>query len=80
MHELSIAKSLLDILKEQATCHNIKKATKVRLKIGQFTAVEPSSIRFCFQILSEKTVFEGAVLEIDETLGDDLSIISMEAE
>lgn len=80
MHELSIAKNLLDILKEQADIHNIKKAAKVKLKVGQFTAVEPSSLRFCFQILSEKTVFEGAVLEIDETSGDELDLVGMEAE
>ncbi|MBI5893327.1 MAG: hydrogenase maturation nickel metallochaperone HypA [Deltaproteobacteria bacterium] len=80
MHELSIAKSLLDILKEQAESHNIKKAVKVKLKLGRFTAVEPSSLRFCFQILSEKTVFEGAVLEIDETSGNELDLIGMEAE
>ena len=70
----------MDILKKEVLRHDIKKITKIRLKIGQFTAIEPSSLSFCFQILSEKTLFEGADIEIDEGSGNELDIVSLEAE
>lgn len=65
MHELSITQGFLQIVFEEAAKHSISKVRLVKLRIGQLTAVEPSSLTFCFEILTKDTLAEGADLEID---------------
>lgn len=65
MHELSITQGLLQIVLEEASKHSISKVSLVKLRIGQLTAVEPSSLIFCFELLTKDTPAEGADLEID---------------
>ena len=65
MHELSITQGLLQIVLEEATRHSISKVRVVKLKIGEFTAIEPSCLTFCFELLTKDTPVEGADLKID---------------
>lgn len=62
MHEMSIAQSLLDIVKEEMHKHNAKKLKSVRLDIGQLSAIVPESLSFCFEVMTSGTEFEGAEL------------------
>lgn len=41
----------------------------VRVRVGALTAVVPESMRFCFTLVTEGTVAEGALLEIDQPRG-----------
>lgn len=66
MHELSIANSIVEICAGRA---GTARVTRVRLEIGQLSAVLPDSIRFCFDVCARDTVLEGAALEIIETPG-----------
>ena len=66
MHELSIAQSIVEMVCEKAGEAPVQKLTLV---IGKLSAVMPDALRFCFDICSEGTVLEGAVLEIVEPLG-----------
>ncbi|MEW6117748.1 MAG: hydrogenase maturation nickel metallochaperone HypA [Nitrospirota bacterium] len=66
MHEMSITMGMLDIVKEQMAKHGVTKLMKVRIKVGEMTAVEPESLRFCFEACTKDTPIEGAVLEIEE--------------
>ncbi len=66
MHELSIAQSILDIIQEEANKNSMVQVSVVRLKIGRLTAIEPSSLTFCFEQITKGTLAEGARLEIED--------------
>jgi hydrogenase nickel incorporation protein HypA/HybF len=66
MHELSIANGIVEICAEHA---GDARVTRVRLEIGQLSAVMPDAVRFCFDVCARNTVVEGAALEIIETPG-----------
>jgi hydrogenase nickel incorporation protein HypA/HybF len=63
VHELSITQNIVAIVAEQAGEH---KVLRVKLEIGERSAIVPDSIRFCFDVCSKGTIMEGAFLEIDE--------------
>ena len=62
MHEMSIAQSLLEIIKEEMAKNDAKVLRSVRLHIGQLTAIVPDSLSFCFEIMTNGTELEGAKL------------------
>ncbi|MBU0733396.1 MAG: hydrogenase maturation nickel metallochaperone HypA, partial [Proteobacteria bacterium] len=62
MHEMSIAQSLLDIIKEEMRKHNARLVRSVRLNIGQLSAIVPESLSFCFNVMTSGTELEGAKL------------------
>lgn len=66
MHELSITRSVVSIVRQQA---NGRKVKSIRLRIGQLSGIELDAIRFCFPLVSEGTELEGAELQIDEVPG-----------
>jgi hydrogenase nickel incorporation protein HypA/HybF len=66
MHELSIANGVVELCAERAGGERV---TRVRLEIGQLSAVLPDAVRFCFDVCAKDTVVEGALLEIIETPG-----------
>ncbi len=63
MHELSIAESILEIIKENAGVTDSVKSVKVR--IGELANVVPDSLEFCFSAITNGTVFEKAKLKIE---------------
>ena len=65
VHELSIAQSLLDIIVDESKRHGLERINKVRLQVGEFAAVVPESLTFCFELVSRDTVASGAVIEIE---------------
>ena len=65
MHELSIAQSLLDIVVEESGKNGIERVRAIRLQIGEFAAVVPEALTFCFEMVSRDTVAAGAALEIE---------------
>jgi len=65
MHELGIAQSILDRMKEESIRHRGARATKVGVRIGELSGVDPDALSFGFQALSKDTPLEGATLEID---------------
>ena len=68
MHELSIALSVLDIVRNAASESGLTSVTIVRLRVGRASGVQPDSLRFAFDCAKVGTPAEGAVLEIDEIL------------
>ena len=67
MHEMSIAQSLVDIIRQEMVKHDAKVLHSVRLKIGQLSAVVPDSLSFCFEVITSGTEMEGANLLMDVT-------------
>ena len=66
MHELSIALSVLDIVRTAAAESGLARVTTVRLRIGRASGVQPDSLRFAFDCSTAGTPAEGATLEIEE--------------
>jgi len=65
MHELSIAESLVQIVREEMDKAGLKKLNAVHLKVGEFTHLVPDALSFCFEIAVQDTPFEGAKLDIE---------------
>ena len=63
---MSIALNIIDILKGEMERHDAARLKGVKLKIGELTAVEPDSLKFCFETLTEGTNMEGTTLTIEE--------------
>ena len=66
MHELSITRNIVAIVSERA---NGAKVAQVTLEVGKLSAVIPDAIRFCFDVVVQGTVLEGARLEVIEVSG-----------
>lgn len=66
MHEMSITRSMLEIAAAQMEANGIHSLKKLKVRIGELTAVEPDVLRFCFGVAIKGTPFEGAALEIEE--------------
>ncbi len=62
MHELSIAESILDAVRERLPEQHV---SVVRVRIGTLTAVVPDALLFCFELAAQGTPLEGARLEIE---------------
>jgi len=66
MHELAIASQIVEIALKRGEEVGARRIASVRVTIGQFTAVEPDSLRFCFSALTAATAADGAALEIQQ--------------
>ncbi|MDJ0394704.1 hydrogenase maturation nickel metallochaperone HypA [Rhodococcus sp. G-MC3] len=64
MHELSITQCIVDAACERAAGRTV---ASVRVQVGRLCAVVPDSMQFCFELITEGTLMQGARLDIDET-------------
>jgi hydrogenase nickel incorporation protein HypA/HybF len=67
MHELGIANSILETLKEEAHRRRIVKVFAVGLRVGELSGVNPEALRFSFECLKQETDFAATGLEIQRT-------------
>jgi len=65
MHELGIAESILNRVQDESATRNGARATKVGVRIGELSGVDPAALAFGFEALVKGTPFESLVLEID---------------
>ncbi|WP_456322944.1 hydrogenase maturation nickel metallochaperone HypA [Hydrogenimonas sp.] len=60
MHEYSIVQALLDQCERHARDNNAEKITKIEVKIGVLSGVEPHLLETAFNTFKEKTICEEA--------------------
>ena len=60
MHEYSIVQSLIDSCEENAKNNNATKVTKVVVKIGVMSGVEPDLLQTAFDTFKEETICHDA--------------------
>lgn len=60
MHEYSIVQALLEQCEQYAEANDANQITKVVVKIGQLSGVEPHLLEIAFNTFKEKTVCDGA--------------------
>ena len=62
MHELSITESILEIALRHAKKAEAKKITDIYLVIGKLSSIVDDSVQFYWDIVSDGSVAQGAVL------------------
>lgn len=65
MHELSIAESLIKIIREEMAKHGLTKLLTAKIVHGQISAIVPEALETAFEILTIGTPLEGAVIELE---------------
>ena len=65
MHEGSMAASIVRIVREEAERHGVNRISRVVLRVGVFTGLEPMALRGAFELLAEGTAAEGATLSVE---------------
>jgi hydrogenase nickel incorporation protein HypA/HybF len=78
MHELSIAQDIVATVMRHLPPENRAPVRWVKLSVGVRNHFASDSLRFCFEAASEGTALEGAKLDIDETLGDEIRVVEFE--
>lgn len=66
MHELSITDSLLKTACEYAQKNRAKRVTTLNLVIGELSGVMDDSVQFYWDMISENTLCEKALLKFDK--------------
>jgi len=65
MHELSIASAILDAVRKEADKRPGAHVTRVGVRIGALSGVEPEALSFGFSVLVKGTDLEPLALEIE---------------
>jgi hydrogenase nickel incorporation protein HypA/HybF len=65
MHEMGIANSILDAVQAETGRYPGSRPIKVGVRLGELAAIDPESLRFCFEAMVSETEFEGLQLEIE---------------
>lgn len=65
MHEMSIMAQVFAIIETTKAQQQLEKINQVKLKIGQLTCIEESSLRFAFSAFAASNQMEEAELKID---------------
>jgi hydrogenase nickel incorporation protein HypA/HybF len=65
MHELAMTENILNIVMDHASRANARKVLSLKLKIGELSSFVDDSVSFCWSLLSQGTICEGAKLEIN---------------
>ncbi len=70
MHEMSLCEGVLQVLQSEAQQQHFERVKKVWLEIGELSSAEPDAMLFCFDVVVQGSVAEGAQLEIIRTPGE----------
>jgi hydrogenase nickel incorporation protein HypA/HybF len=65
VHELSLARAIVGIVREQMSKEDVKNVSRVNVRIGSASGVVPESLRFAFQALTADDPLCTAGLVID---------------
>ncbi len=81
MHELSLARGLVDQLQELARAHEAEKIFQVRVNIGRASGIVVDSFVFGFDAIKmDLPLTAPAILKINEVDGPDLMLMQVEME
>lgn len=64
MHEYSIVQALMERIDEQARAHGAVAVSRVTVRIGELSGVEPDLLRTAFDLVRERTICDRAALQI----------------
>jgi len=67
VHEMAIARSIVDIAVAAATKGNASRIVRVNVLAGQLRGIIPAQLIFCFGLMAENTIASGAHLNLEIT-------------
>jgi hydrogenase nickel incorporation protein HypA/HybF len=70
MHEMALAESIVDLVREQARRDMFARVQTIRLSIGRLSHVEPRALEFGFEVVARGTIADGAALVIERPEGE----------
>jgi len=62
VHEMSVMGEIFSILDDHIKEHKLNKISKIVLRVGEMTCINPKALDFAFQIFAEGTLAEGGEL------------------
>ena len=65
MHELTLARSLIELVDEYCSGEQAAGVSKINIRLGELSAMT-RALHFCFSTVAVGTSCEGAILNIDE--------------
>jgi hydrogenase nickel incorporation protein HypA/HybF len=65
MHELSIARNVVEIADDIVREARAKRCTVVRVRVGVLSGVAPEALAFCYEAATRGTRLEGSRLVVD---------------
>jgi len=65
MHEIGIANSIVEAVREEMKLYPCGIARRVTVRIGELAAVDPDALRFGFDAITRETELESLELEIE---------------
>jgi hydrogenase nickel incorporation protein HypA/HybF len=81
MHEMGIAESVLEIVRQYVPEPNGQLVRRVSVRVGEFAGVQVDSLRFCFEAIVAGTPYQAASLAIEQVPAvGDLSVTELELE
>ena len=78
MHELGVAQSILDLVREHVPDGQAGAVRAVTVRVGDLAGVVAESLDFCFGAIVMGTPYNGAFLKIEHTPGDDLHLVAVD--
>jgi len=69
MHEMSLAEGIRGIVEETAQAQGFTRVNAVVLEVGALSSVEVEALRFCFEVVMQGTLADGARLDIEAVPG-----------
>lgn len=66
MHELSVCRSMLEIVDATMRGHEGARLLRIFLDIGKGSTIEPILLREAFEVITEKGPYEGTELVVNE--------------
>lgn len=66
MHEMSVAASIVDIVRDEMQKHGLTKLCRVCVRHGALSNIVPDSLQCCFEALTTEPPLAGARLELEE--------------
>lgn len=66
MHEMAIASSLIEIIREELAKHGATRLVSARVCHGKLTNIVPEALHFAFEVQTQETPMAGAALELQE--------------
>jgi len=67
VHEMAIARSILDIAIAATEKEGAQRITRVNVVVGELRGIVPLQLTFCFGLLAENTIASGAHLNFEIT-------------
>ena len=64
MHELGVATGIADLVTRVMDENSATRAGEITVEVGMLSCIDPSSLEFCFQAITEGTRLQSAHLKI----------------